>query len=212
MGAGQGPGPWRSRNLSKLYWLQSARQDTSVGSRAGSRAAAGPRVGTNASGGPVVRGHGLVLWVRTWEEAHLTFLMALAGAQSAFYLQFSRTERIKMLSKQKETHARQVMLVMGIRPNCAVSTFTFREKGLESITIHLREAENLNIYRVPAAAAGSGCAWHPTEKAESSQGPGAPSGAFTSPSVYSGPGLSGERGVGSAVLGWGMPQQVAHLL
>lgn len=36
-----------------------------------------------------------------------------------------------MLSKQKKSHTRQVILVMGIRPDCALSTFTFREKGLE---------------------------------------------------------------------------------
>lgn len=204
MGAVQGQGPWRSRQpLLALPASVCKAGHMSVGSRLGSRAAAGPGAGTSAAGGPAVRGHGLVLWVRTWEEAHLTFLRALAGAYSAFYLHFSRTERIKMLSKQKKHTTRQVILVMGIRPNCAVSTFASREKGLERITIHLRETENLNIYRVPAAAAGSGCAWHPTERAVSSQGPGSPPRCTRQPQYVLRPGLSGERG---------MPRQVAHLL
>lgn len=92
--------PGEEGSLPKPYWLQSAKNRTDVRGKQGW--VAGPRAGTGASRGSVVRGQGLCAVGGDMEEAHFTFLTALARGHRAFYLHFSETGKIKMLSKQKK--------------------------------------------------------------------------------------------------------------
>lgn len=71
------------------------------------------------------------------------FQSALACGQTASCLHFSLVGRIKMLSKQKKKYYSWDMAQL-----CCLYVH-MQEKGFEKITVHQKETENLNIYRLP---------------------------------------------------------------
>lgn len=114
--------------------------------------------------------------------------------QCCFIFIFYELRGLKCYQNRKKPHPPSNISHGNTARLCRVHVH-FLGEGLGKITIHLREPENLNIYRVPAAAAGPGSAWHPRRELCPPRDLGHPVPMCTSSWAQWGEG-GGERGIG----------------